>query len=114
MKVAIRRVFPNFIDGTEDINNPFVIAEFVETSASGGWAVDGRVQVRFDEEGQGPQWFHGTITELAEIPKEPNKQRCEILYDDGSTESATIPDNDVELEHPCSVFQLSDIHQLSK
>jgi hypothetical protein len=112
-KVAIRRVFRNFLNGAEDVNNPLVIAEFVNSSSSGGFVVDGRVQVRFNDEGGGVQeWFHGTITELVSIDN--GKHRCEILYDDGSAESAVLPDNDVELEHPCSVFRLSDLSHLSE
>ena len=93
-----------------------VDAVAVPTSApfnkSGGTAGPGmpRVGMRVKAVFDNNQIFQGTITRIAtpdEAPsassskkKKRKKQRIEILYDDGSTESATYPDPDITLMSP--------------
>ena len=87
------------------MSNPFVQAHFLEEpSGDPLFTVGTRVQTRYNQ-GQGNQtWWHGTVTEL-------NSQgtRCRILYDDGSSETADLPDDDIHLEQAWSIFLLSEI-----
>ena len=53
-------------------------------------------------------WYHGTASRLTALPERHPQCEAVIEYDDGTTEVATIPDDDVQLERPCSVFLLSE------
>jgi hypothetical protein len=130
-RVQINRIFANVISGVEDTDNPFVQAHFLEDRTDQAFVKGSRVQTSHNN---GTAWWHGTITEI--LPEElPNhKKRCQILYDDGSTEvssilyergvlihvlliisphfhlqDADLPDPDVILEQAWSMFTLREL-----
>ena len=88
----------------EDVANPLVVAEFTDINSGSSFVEGSRVQVRYDS----GDWYHGTISRLTALPDRHPQCEAVIEYDDGTTEVATIPDDDVQLERPCSVFLLSE------
>ena len=89
-------------DISEDMGEVLAIPDSAVTSSSSKrsnfvFPEEGmRVKVRFDKK----QSFYGSIVEMEQPDKKRKEVAVRIRYDDGSFETVTYPDPDIELKMP--------------